>query len=122
MGDVATNNWSKLRKRAYITKKIRMMSEAKFIFWHHFSHIILTYYSIFVVGMNIFKDKYSGQFNNYDELSLLLSVVILIAAVCVYGWDFSLKAHNYKECYLKIQKLEVESLNDKNFGVNTENC
>ena len=103
---VEDNVIKKEEQKRWLTKKIRMATAERYNRQHHFSHIYLTYYSIFIVGLNIFRDGQKGGFTNYDNITLILSVVVLCAAIFVYALDFSGKAREFRDCYLKIDELE----------------
>ena len=82
----------------WLTKKIRMRAAEKNSRLHHLSHIYLTYYSVFIVGLNIFQNNQGNNYTNYSEIMLLLSVVVLCASIFVYGLDFSGRAREFRDC------------------------
>ncbi|MEP5757866.1 MAG: SLATT domain-containing protein [Litoreibacter sp.] len=95
----------------WLTCRIRMDAHAKFVKFDRFSHILLTLYSVALLGFSVFEPHFSntplGPFSS--EISIVLSLSVLCASLVVWGLGFGEKARDHRDCYLALQ-LEGESM------------
>lgn len=98
----------------WLTCRIRMDAHAKFVKLDRFSHILLTLYSVSLLGFSIFEPHFSntplGPFS--AEISIVLSLSILCASLIVWGLGFGNKARDHRDCYLALQRLYGEPSDD----------
>jgi len=99
LGDPFGNVW--------ITSRTRMQSHARFVHYDLLSHIILTAYSVLLLGFSVFVEHLSGtKFGPYlSEISIVLSLSVLCASLVIWGLKLSKTADQHRECYLSLQKL-----------------
>lgn len=96
--------------RIWITSRIRMIAERKAIRNQNVSYISVTYYSLFTVILSIFSKFYVLTYPMLEEINLSASVVVLVASLVAGGFRFETRATVYRECYLKLQKLQSKSM------------
>lgn len=91
----------------WITSRVRMDSHAKFMRLDRLSHIVLTIYSVALLGFSVFQDHLANTpLGPYaSEISIVLSASILCASLVVWGLRFGEKARDHRDCYLALQKL-----------------
>ncbi len=98
----------------WITSRVRMGVHGKFIRWDRISHILLTAYSVALLGFSIFEPHLqSTKFGPYSfEISILLSLSILCTSLVVWGLGLNNKARDHRDCYLALQKLYTETISN----------
>lgn len=91
----------------WITSKIRMAAHEKFAFLDKFSHILLTVYSVALLGFSFFQKHFvNTTIGPYvSEISNVLSLSILCASLVIWGLGFGNKARDHRDCYLALQRL-----------------
>jgi hypothetical protein len=90
-----------------------MIAERKALRNQNISYLAITYYSVFSVILSIFGSFYSVPYPELDKLNLASSVVVLVASLVAAGFRMEARAASYRECYLKLQKLHDEDLQDQ---------
>lgn len=104
---------SNVDDRIWITSRVRMIAERKAIRNQNFSYIAVTYYSLFTVILSVFSKFYVQTYSMLEEINLSASVVVLVASLVAGGFRFETRANIYRECYLKLQRLESRGLGDE---------
>lgn len=91
----------------WITSRIRMAAHEKFVFLDKLSHVLLTVYSVALLGFSVFQSHLANSFIGpySSEISIVLSASILCASLVVWGLDFGQKARDHRDCYLQLQNL-----------------
>ena len=91
----------------WVTSRVRMDVHAKFVRMDKLSHILLTVYSVALVGFSLFsKHLENTSLGPYlSDISVILSVSVLCASLIVWGLGFNDKARDHRDCYLALQKL-----------------
>ncbi|WP_280952694.1 SLATT domain-containing protein [Neorhizobium tomejilense] len=102
---------SNVDDRIWITSRIRMIAERKAIRNQNVSYLSVTYYSLFAVVLSIFSKFYVQTYPLLEEINLSASVIVLVASLVSGGFRFESRANIFRECYLKLQKLESTSIN-----------
>lgn len=90
-----------------------MIAERKAIRNQNFSYISVTYYSLFTVILSVFSKFYVQSYPMLEEINLSASVVVLVASLVAGGFRFETRANIYRECYLKLQRLQSKALSDE---------
>jgi hypothetical protein len=90
-----------------------MISERKALRNQNVSYLLVTYYSLFTVILSVFADFYSQFYRLLDQIGLSASVVVLVASLVAGGFRFEARAYMFRECYLKLQKLEGKNIGDE---------
>ncbi len=104
---------SNVDDRIWITSRVRMIAERKAIRNQNFSYISVTYYSLFTVILSVFSKFYVQSYPMLEEINLSASVVVLVASLVAGGFRFETRANIYRECYLKLQRLQSKALSDE---------
>lgn len=99
-----------LHNRIWITARTRMVSEKKALLHQNVSYLTVTYFTLFTIIGAIFSDFYSMHYSYLDNILLSASIVVLVASLVAGGFRFETKASTFRECYLKLQDLEVQIL------------
>lgn len=101
----------------WITSRVRMDAHAKFTRLDRFTHILLTTYSVALLGFSVFQHHLENtRLGPYtSEISIVLSASILSASLVVWGLRFGDKARDHRDCYLALQNLydSEKEANDK---------
>ncbi|WP_284162532.1 SLATT domain-containing protein [Frigidibacter sp. SD6-1] len=96
----------------WITSRVRMDAHAKFTRLDQLSHIVLTIYSVALLGFSVFQHHLAntplGPYTS--EISIVLSASILCASLVVWGLGFGEKARDHRDCYLALQRLYESDL------------
>lgn len=87
-----------------------MISERKYLARQNVSYLLIVYYSIFSVLLAVFSDFYSERFYYFEEITTTSSVLVLVASLLATGFRFEARAAVFRDCYLKLQKLEAEQM------------
>ncbi|SDG83108.1 SLATT domain-containing protein [Sulfitobacter delicatus] len=91
----------------WITSRTRMQSHAKYTRYDLISHIVLTAYSVLLLGFSVFSRHLSetklGPYTS--EVSIVLSLSVLCASLVIWGLKFGKTADQHRECYLALQRL-----------------
>lgn len=99
-----------LDNRIWITARTRMVSEKKALVHQNVSYLTVTYYTLFTIIGSIFSEFYSKHYFYLDNILLSASIVVLVASLVSGGFRFETKASTFRECYLKLQDLEVQNI------------
>ena len=103
---------SNVDDRIWITSRVRMIAERKAIRNQNVSYLSVTYYSLFTVILSIFSKFYLQTYSWLEEINLSASVVVLVASLVAGGFRFETRANIFRECYLKLQKLQGKDINE----------
>ncbi|NTH46753.1 SLATT domain-containing protein [Agrobacterium rhizogenes] len=101
---------SNIDDRIWITSRVRMIAERKALRNQNISYMSVTYYSLFTVIVAVFSKFYVLTYPLLEEINLSASVVVLVASLVSGGFRFETSATVYRECYLKLQRLQGEDL------------
>lgn len=84
-----------------------MQSHARYTRYDLLSHIVLTAYSVLLLGFSVFSHHLNGsQIGPYiSEISIVLSLSVLCASLVIWGLKFGKTADEHRECYLALQRL-----------------
>ncbi len=98
----------------WITCHVRMDAHAKYLRIDRLSHILLTLYSVALLGFSVFSKHWENtSIGPYiSDISVILSLSVLCASLVVWGLGFSEKARDHRDCYLALQKLYDEQSDD----------
>lgn len=97
----------------WFTSKARMHAEAKFHLYDRWSHVVLTWYSLFTIIFSIFSDKLALQLPNVTNWTLAFSIIVFGMSLVVSGFSFGTRANQHRDCYLRLQKLNSEATDNK---------
>ncbi len=91
----------------WITSRTRMQSHARYKRYDLLSHIVLTAYSVLLLGFSVFSHHLTGgRIGPYiSEISIVLSLSVLCASLVIWGLKFGKTADEHRECYLALQRL-----------------
>ncbi|TCA03821.1 SLATT domain-containing protein [Rhizobium leguminosarum bv. viciae] len=104
---------SNVDDRIWITSRVRMIAERKAIRNQNVSYISVTYYSLFTVILSVFSKFYVLTYPLLEEINLSASVVVLVASLVAGGFRFETRANIFRECYLKLQKLQSKNITEE---------
>lgn len=76
------------------------------------SHLILSYYALFMVFISIFAN-YVDIFFPIFSINIALSATIFGTSLIVHGFRYGEVAQLHRECYLRLQRL-ISTENDEN--------
>lgn len=84
-----------------------MQSHARYMRYDLLSHIVLTAYSVLLLGFSVFSQHLNGSpIGPYtSEISIVLSLSVLCASLVIWGLKFGKTADEHRECYLALQRL-----------------
>lgn len=89
-----------------------MDAHAKYVLLDRLSHIILTIYSVALLGFSVFSEHFNetviGPYQS--DISVVLSLSVLCASLVIWGLGFGEKARDHRDCYLAIQRLCEEPI------------
>lgn len=95
--------------RIWITKKSRIESEKRLNKNHMFSQFLINYYTVVILGLSIW-----GLVIIEKSLSSKVSLLTVIASVCLFGISLFVSSFNYREkalqfknSYLSLNELET---------------
>lgn len=84
-----------------------MQSHARYSRYDLLSHVVLTSYSVMLLGLSVFsshlRDTKLGPYTS--EVSIVLSLSMLCASLVIWGLKFGKAADQHRECYLALQRL-----------------
>lgn len=91
----------------WITSRTRMQSHSRYVRYDLISHIVLTAYSVLLLGFSVFSSHLdSTNIGPYlSEISTVLSLSVLCASLVIWGLKFGKTADEHRECYLALQRL-----------------
>ncbi|WP_394679994.1 SLATT domain-containing protein [uncultured Exiguobacterium sp.] len=95
-------------KRVWVTKKIRMESEARMNKNNIFSLFMVNFYTLIVLSLSIIALVINDSVivNKITVLTLISSVALFGVSLFVSLYGFKEKALSYKQCYLDLTKIE----------------
>lgn len=95
-------------ERVWVTKKIRMESEARMNKNNIFSLFMVNFYTLIVLSLSIIALVINDSVivNKITVLTLISSVALFGVSLFVSLYGFKEKAMSYKQCYLDLTKIE----------------
>lgn len=96
-----------MNSKIWVTKKTRMESEKNLVIRNTVLNYTLIYYSGCLAVMSYLTLATEGSFN-LTIVAGVISVILPSVNIFQYKADYSRRAANYKECYLKLGDLESE--------------
>lgn len=91
-----------------------MAAHEKFVRLDRLSHVLLTVYSVALLGFSVFQPHLANsRIGPYSsEIAIVLSLSILCASLVIWGLDFGNKARDHRDCYLALQRLYDSNVED----------
>lgn len=103
---------SSLKDKIWITAKSRMLAERRYKTYEISSHLFLSYMSLLLIISTIFSTDLKGAVYHFDQITICISLAIFAASLISYGFRFGETAAQFRECYLRLQQLEHQALDD----------
>lgn len=97
---------AKLSDSIWVTRKCHINAEQRLIRASLVANITLTAYSTYLVIASVIAMK--KTLDNFEIVSLVGSLLVVIASVFVWGLRFSDRASNFKTSYIRMQLLLSE--------------
>ena len=97
----------------WLTAKARMEAEKRFRIYDVVSHLVLIWYSLWLLCLTVFSKSFEPYVGNIgsDELAAFLSASVLVLSVATWGFKFGTKAALHRDCYLELEHLLTKSEN-----------
>ena len=92
--------------RIWLTYKARINAERRLKGYGILAHLAITWYSFLLIVLGILQsriDAASGA--DAGPLAIILSVLVFGLSLLFYGFRFEERAGQFRECYLKLQRL-----------------
>lgn len=99
-----SNALAEIRNRIWITSKSRITAEKRLKHYDVVAHITLSISSVIVVGISIFSDSLPINIPT-DKYTIVLSVLVLVFSIIIFGFRFGQGATLHRECYLRLDRL-----------------
>ena len=96
----------------YLTYKTRMVAEARCRFRARFSDILVAWYSLWLIALSIIDLKASDG-SSHAVLLVIVSIFVFALSLIVPALGFGEAAVKHRECYLRLQRLNLETLADE---------
>ena len=97
--------------KIWITSKTRVQSEARLLRYERLSHIVLSYYSAFMIAYAVLSIGDESKEKQY--LQIVMSLAVFAASLISYGFKFGDQAKQYRECYLELDDLYNSSISQE---------
>lgn len=100
-----------IKNRLWVTKKIRMESEARLRKNHNISNIIINYYTFAVLAFSIWSlvlDPNSSMAKYVTLMTVISSVGLFGVTLLISSIGYKERALQFKESYLKLDSLESD--------------
>lgn len=91
--------------RIWITMKARMEAEHRNLRYDSIVHTSISIFALAVVLVNIFEEALQDTTAYLSQFQLSLSVIVLVIALVLSGYNFKSKAQSYRQCYQELQWL-----------------
>lgn len=100
---------AEIKNRIWITSKSRITAEKRLKHYDVVAHVSLSLLSTIIVGISVFADNFptSAPIAKY---TIVLSILVLVFSVIVFGFRFGQSATLHRECYLRLDKLRDKNL------------
>lgn len=103
----------KIKEKIWLTSKTRMNSEIRLKRYDLYANILIISYSFTLICISIAR-SISPDGNLEDFPIVVLSLGVFTLSVIIYFADFRGKAAMFRECYLRLDKLnDTESSEEK---------
>jgi len=93
------------QEKIYLTYKTRIAAEARIRLAAKLLHILVSWYSFCLIVVSLIDATDNYQITYANILITSLSVGIFGLSLFIYGEKYFEKASQFRECYLKLQKL-----------------
>jgi len=94
-----------LKDKIWITARTRMITEQRYKRYDIRSHLFISYMSLLMILTTIFSEDLSSVVPYFRQLEVVIPLALFAASLIVYGFKFGDCAHQFRECYLKLQSL-----------------
>lgn len=95
--------------RIYSTAKTRMLAESRCRRIALILNLSVAWYTLWIIVLSIYDLKATSDNENTVGL-VVLSVIVFALSLVVPGLALEEKASRHRECYLRLQRLEADSL------------
>ncbi|MDT7536077.1 SLATT domain-containing protein [Sphingobium sp. SA2] len=99
-------------EKIYITYKTRMTTEARLRLTGKVSHLLLSWYSFWIIAISVIELSGKYTFANSQVVVTAMSVLIFGLSLFIYGERYDDKANQFRNCYLDLQELYESSLDE----------
>jgi hypothetical protein len=94
-----------LTEKIYLTYKTRMTTEARLRRTGFIAYVLLSWYSFALIAFSFLDLSNRFRVNNFSLISAIVSVGTFAISLFVYGERYTERADQFKNCYLKLQRL-----------------
>lgn len=108
-----TTQNSEINCRIFLTSKTRMTSESKLRNRARFTSALSSLYAFYLIVYSILDSFKLVVFQNFGVISIIFSSALFGLSLYWQGQRDFERADAYKQCYLKLQKLEADNLTDE---------
>jgi len=96
---------SPIAQKAWLTAHTRIQSESRYRTYETTSYLLTAYYALWLIVFSVLQRNSIIDIPHFGELSIVLSVIILVLTIILYGFKFGHKADAFRSCYLRLQEL-----------------
>lgn len=89
----------------WLTSKTRMRSEVRYKLYSVVSHLLLSYFSVVIIGISILSEELEERVEHLSQINTLIALGLFATSLIVYGFKFEETARLHRECYLRLQEL-----------------
>jgi hypothetical protein len=82
-----------------------MLSENRYRPYGLSSHVLLSYYALWLIIFSLFGAELSASIGLFDKIITTLSIATFTCSLVLHGFRFSETADKHRECYLRLQRL-----------------
>ncbi len=97
--------------KIYLTYKTRMTTESLLRRRAFFSNVMLAWYSFCMIVFSLMDLSRQFLISNFSMISAVVSMAIFAMTLFIYGQRYSERADQFRECYLKLQRLYQSKMN-----------
>lgn len=99
----------------WLTSKARMEAEKRFKHYDVTSHLVLIWYSLWLLCLSIFSELFEPYVGavGIDNLATFLSASVLVLSVTTWGFKFGSEAALHRDCYLELDELLAADSSDE---------
>ena len=98
---------SNLKDRIWVTSRSRVFSENRYRLYDLTSHLFLTYMALLMIIASVFSKELGLVVRHFEKITILLALFLFTTSLVIYGFRFSEMAGKHRDCYLKLQGLEL---------------
>ncbi|RJF79327.1 SLATT domain-containing protein [Azospirillum cavernae] len=102
-----------VRDRIWITSKVRMISERRYLSYESTAHLLMNTFSGILLLTSIYPDEIGRSVPGLSKINVAFSLLIFGSSLLVYGFKFGETAAKHRECYLKLQRLLDSNKDDE---------